>query len=208
MSLLNNLITQVAQNVLQGQNQATSQNQSSNGLGGLLGSVLGGQSQPQTQNNPLASMLGNVLGGQTNPQNQVLGQVLSSVLGNQANGKQALLVTLLPVALNWIQQNGGLSGALNKINQLGFGEQVSSWLSPNQPNQSLNPQDIQKLFADDEIQQVAEKTGCDRNQVCQGMAGLLPQIFDQLTPNGDQSTEKQANQEIGDILSQIGKFIR
>lgn len=212
MSLLTNLVTQVAQSALQGQIQKQA-NQS--GLGGILGSVLGGNQQQQTNQGGLGNILGSVLGGanQNNPQANVLGQVLGSVLGgNQQqsgiNTKNMLMLALLPIALNWIQQNGGLSGALGKLSQLGLGQQVNSWMSTNQNNQSLNANDITKLFGNQEIQQVANQTGCQPNEVCQGMASLLPQIFDSLTPDGDTSKEKQANAEINDILAQISKLAR
>lgn len=218
MSLLGNLISQVAQSAMQGQQPQQPQN---SGLGGLLGGMLG-QSQPQRPAVDLSNGFGldDVIGmagmamnaKQNQSQGGMMGQVLSNVLISQLNGggggKNTLMVALLPLALNFIQQNGGLSGALNKIQSMGFGSQAQSWLSSNQPNQSLNPTDINQLFDDNQLQQIASQTGCDKNEVCQGMANLLPQVFDHLTPDGDTNTENEANDEIRQILSQLSQFTK
>jgi hypothetical protein len=52
------------------------------------------------------------------------------------------------------------------------------------------------------------ESGVDQSEVRQGMAELLPQLFDSLTPNGDTRTEPEANDEISEILSQLSQFKR
>ena len=235
MGLLTSLVTQVAQSAIQskmgGQSQADM-----GGLGSILGNVLGGGvQQPQMQSNGFG--LDDIIGMAMN-QNQgmsqggVLGQVLGSVLGggmggglsggignnvgmNQFpqsqsgfGGKGMLMAALLPIALMFIQRNGGLSGAFNKIQNMGFGHQANSWMSADQSNQPLDANDINQLFDNDELAQVAAQTGVDQSEVRQSMAELLPQLFDNLTPHGDTQTESQANKEISDILAQLGKANR
>ena len=205
------------------------------GLGNIFGNVLGGGvQQPQMQSNGFG--LDDIIGMAMN-QNQgmsqmsqggVLGQVLGSVLGggmggsmgnnvgmNQFpqsqsgfGGKGMLMAALLPIALMFIQRNGGLSGAFNKIQNMGFGHQANSWMSADQSNQPLDANDINQLFDNNELAQVAAQTGVDQSEVRQSMAELLPQLFDSLTPNGDTQTESQANNEISDILAQLGNANR
>lgn len=89
MSLLQNIITQVAQNALTG-----GQSQQNSGLGGMLGQVVasqlgGGQSQAQ---GGLGGVLGSLLGGGQTRQNvpaSDLGSVLGQVLGSQSANKKA-----------------------------------------------------------------------------------------------------------------------
>ena len=95
----------------------------------ILGSVLGGNTSAQTntraQDNGfglddiIGGMLGGQMGGKTSGAGG-LGSILGSVLGGgqsanrgaRAGGSKAMLVAaLMPIALNWIQRNGGLSGA-------------------------------------------------------------------------------------------------
>ena len=232
MGLLTSLVTQVAQSAIQskmGQSKMGGQSQADmGGLGNIFGSVLGGGvQQPQMQSNGFG--LDDIIGMAMN-QNQgmsqggVLGQVLGSVLGggmgnnvgmNQFpqsqsgfGGKGMLMAALLPIALMFIQRNGGLSGAFNKIQNMGFGHQANSWMSAEQSNQPLDANDINQLFDNNELAQVAAQTGVDQSEVRQSMAELLPQLFDSLTPNGDTQTESQANNEISDILAQLGNAHR
>ena len=232
MGLLTSLVTQVAQSAIQskmGQSKMGGQSQADmGGLGNIFGNVLGGGvQQPQMQSNGFG--LDDIIGMAMN-QNQgmsqggVLGQVLGSVLGggmgnnvgmNQFpqsqsgfGGKGMLMAALLPIALMFIQRNGGLSGAFNKIQNMGFGHQANSWMSAEQSNQPLDANDINQLFDNNELAQVAAQTGVDQSEVRQSMAELLPQLFDSLTPNGDTQTESQANNEISDILSQLGNANR
>lgn len=232
MGLLTSLVTQVAQSAIQskmGQSKMGGQSQADmGGLGNIFGNVLGGGlQQPQMQSNGFG--LDDIIGMAMN-QNQgmsqggVLGQVLGSVLGggmgnnvgmNQFpqsqsgfGGKGMLMAALLPIALMFIQRNGGLSGAFNKIQNMGFGHQANSWMSADQSNQPLDANDINQLFDNNELAQVAAQTGVDQSEVRQSMAELLPQLFDSLTPNGDTRTEPEANDEISEILSQLSQFKR
>ncbi|MCK6157665.1 DUF937 domain-containing protein [Moraxella osloensis] len=235
MGLLTSLVTQVAQSAIQSkmsQSKMGGQSQADmGGLGNILGNVLGGGvQQPQMQSNGFG--LDDIIGMAMN-QNQgmsqmsqggVLGQVLGSVLGSGMGnnvgmnqfpqsqsgfgGKGMLMAALLPIALMFIQRNGGLSGAFNKIQNMGFGHQANSWMSADQSNQPLDPNDINQLFDNDELAQVAAQTGVDQSEVRQGMAELLPQLFDSLTPNGDTRTEPEANDEISQILAQLSQFKR
>lgn len=234
MSLLGNLVTQVARSAMAPDDaQRNPVNQRINprrtgGLGDILGSVLGGQT---TANNRAGGYhpqqyerqpdngfgLDDILGGLTGSSQRSgmssgaggLGDILGSVLGGgQANksgfgGKGMLVAALLPMVLSWIQRNGGLSGALSKITSLGHEQQARSWMSNNELNDNLDPNEINRLFDENEIQQVAAQTGANDSEVRQGLAELLPEVMNQLTPNGNLENENEANQEIEQIISQL-----
>lgn len=202
--LLGNLVTQVAQNALNG-------NQSNGGMGDLLGGMLGSAIGGGQQDNSfgLDDVLGGVLASQMN-NNQGsggLGSVLSSVLGSgqqqSGSNKSMLMAMLIPMVLNWIQGKGGLSGALSQLQSIGLADQVNSWMSTSQQNINLDGGQIGQLFGSDQISQVADKAGVDQNIVTQGLGMLLPEIMNQLTPQGGLQDEQQADQEIGDILGQL-----
>lgn len=235
MSLLGNLITQVARSAMQPeQNNHVNQRGTSGGLGDILGSVLGSQMgnqmgrqphQPQHRqaNNDfglddvLGSVLGSAMGGgmghqmgQTGGLGSILGSVLGSGMGGglgggnrQMSGKGMLIAALLPVVLGWIQRNGGLSGALAKVQQMGMQNNAQSWMDASQPNQNLDLDQVSQLFDANDIHQVAGQVGADENEVRQGLAELLPEVMNQLTPRGGLEDEQEANQEIDDIMSQL-----
>lgn len=231
MSLLGNLVSQVARSAMDSEDaQRNPVNQRINprrtgGLGDILGSVLGGGSQ-STGYNPqqyerrsadndfgLDDIIGGLTGGNQRGGNMGagaggLGDILGSVLGGQMTrggfgGKGMLIAALMPMVLSWIKRNGGLSGALSKVTGMGYETQARSWLSNNELNDNLDPNDINRLFDESEIQQVAAHTGANEIEVRQGLAELLPEVMNQLTPNGNLDNEPEANDEIDQILSQL-----
>ncbi len=236
MSLLENLVTQMVKNSLGNQSQSQSQAGGAGGLGDLLGSVLSGanqsnQSQSQgglggllgqvagqlggssAQTSGLGSVLGGLLGGQSGGNQGMgatdLGNVLGSLLNQKQGGgfnKSTLLIALLPIVLGYIQKNGGLSGVLAKFNSNGLGNQAQSWMSVDANNDGIDAADVQRLFGNDEIDTICQQTGASQEDVCQGIAELLPQVVNDLTPHGSvEADESQANQEISELLKQLGK---
>lgn len=212
---LGGLLGSVVASQLGGQSQ-----QSQGGLGGLLGSVVasqlgGGQSQA---NSGLGGVLGSLLGGQMGGQKQsvpagdlggLLGQVVSSQLGNRSGGglnKNTLLLALIPVVLAFIQKNGGLSGVLNKFNGAGLDNKAQSWVALDQDNDGLDAGDVMRLFDNDDINNVCQQTGASQGEVCQGIAELLPQVMNDLTPNGSVGADETvANNEISELLAAFAK---
>ena len=142
----------------------------------------------------LGDILGRVLGGQMTG-----GQTSRSGFG----GKGMLIAALMPMVLSWIKRNGGLSGALSKITGMGYDNQARSWMSNQEANDNLDPNEIHNLFDESEIQQVAAHTGANEMEVRQGLAELLPEVMNQLTPNGNLDNEPEANEEIDQIMNQL-----
>lgn len=229
MSLLGNLVSQVVRSAMDPEdaqrnpiNQRTDPRRTG-GLGDILGSVLAGGSQAggynprQYERQPdngfgLDDIIGGLTGGNQRGGASTgaggLGDILGGVLGGQRNGggfggKGMLIAALMPMVLSWIKRNGGLSGALSKITGMGYENQARSWMSNQEDNDNLDPNEVSRLFDDNEIQQVAARTGANEVEVRQGLAELLPEVMNQLTPNGNLDTETEANTEIDQIMSQL-----
>src|SRR5690606_19441349 len=96
-----------------------------------------------------------------------------------------LIAALMPMVLSGIKRNGGLSGALSKISGMGYGNQARSWMSSQEVNDKLDPNEITRLLDESEIQQGAAHTGANEMEVRQGLAELLPEVMNQLTPKGN-----------------------
>ena len=199
------------------------------GLGDILGGVLGGGNQPSGYNPQQYERrtdngfgLDDIIGGLTGANQRGggmssgsggLGDILGSVLGGQMTGGQTsrsgfggkgmLIAALMPMVLSWIKRNGGLSGALLKITGMGYDNQARSWMSNQESNDNLDPNEITRLFDESEIQQVAAHTGANEMEVRQGLAELLPEVMNQLTPNGNLDNEPEANEEIDQIMNQL-----
>ncbi|MGO1249956.1 YidB family protein [Psychrobacter sp.] len=176
MSLLGNLVSQVARSAMDPEDaQRNPVNQSSN----------------SRRTGGLGDILGSVLGGQSTKASSGFG------------GKGMLVAALMPMVLSWIKRNGGLKGALSKITGMGFENQARSWMSNQEDNDNLDPNDVNRLFDEGEIQQVAAHTGANDAEVRQGIAELLPEVMNQLTPNGNLDDEAEANAEVDQIINQL-----
>ena len=86
---------------------------------------------------------------------------------------------------------GGLSGLVNKLTQAGAGPQVNSWVG-NGPNQPIEPNHLGAALGPDVLSQLAARTGLSQQQIMEGLAQVLPQLVNNLTPNGRLPTPQEA----------------
>ncbi|MEE9901442.1 MAG: YidB family protein [Acinetobacter haemolyticus] len=200
MTDLTKIVEMLAKQALGGQQQSGQ----GSGLGGILGSVLGqmgGQQNTQNQQGGLGGILGSVL-GQLNGGNQQS----NAASGNSA---QTLLIAVLPLILGWIQKQGGLQGALDKLKNAGLTNQVQSWVDPQQQNvQDIPTQNIQNLFDDQDVEQVAQQTQAPKQAIYGAIASVLPQVIDSLTPQGSGTNPQEANNDIQNVLNLVSSFLK
>ena len=213
MTNLSNIVEILAKQAL-GSNQ---QNQSQQGgLGGILGSVLGqingnnSQQVPHSSQSPQSSQGG--LGG-------ILGSVLGHLGGSQqtipqsgglgGGGTKTLLIAVLPLVLAWIQKQGGLQGALDKLKGMGLNKQVDDWVSTEPgENANVDQQQVQSLFDEQDVVQVAQQAQVPKQDVYAAISAVLPQIIDSLTPQGEQTDKQEANHDIQQVMNLVSGFLK
>lgn len=121
--------------------------------------------------------------------------LLDSVVGSLAAGNTQGGNGLLDVVMQLIQnQPGGLAGLVQSLQQGGLAEVVSSWVSTGQ-NIPVSAQQLASALGGDQLQNIAAQLGVSPEQASGSLADLLPQVVDQLTPNGQLP-------EGGDLLTQ------
>ena len=206
MTNLSNIVEILAKQALGG-GQQSQQGGLGGGLGGVLGSVLGGLTggqQQQPQQGGLGGVLGSVLGGLTGGQQQQAPQTQQS--GFNA---QSLLIAVVPLVLAWIQKNGGLQGALDQLKGQGLTSQVDDWVSTGEgANASVNEQQVQNLFDQNEVEQVAQQAQVPTNAVYGAISSVLPEIIDSLTPQAGQTDHNEANDDIQNVLNLVSGFLK
>lgn len=176
----------------------------------------------------LGNVVGGALGQRpSSPSSGGLGGAFGSGLGGGlGGGRSGLLMALLPVVLGMLanrQQGGGgglgglgglagglgglfggnaggLGGLLSRLSGSGYGQQVQSWVSTGQ-NQALPAEAIDGLFSPDQLQALAAHAGASEDEVRGGLAELLPEVVDHLTPQGQLPDQEQ-------LLSSIDDFQR
>lgn len=78
---------------------------------------------------------------------------------------------------------GGLSGLVQQFKSGGFGHLVESWVGTG-PNQRINAQQIQQVFGNEKVRQIAQRLGIDPDVASQKLAAIIPEVVNHLTPNG------------------------
>ena len=156
-------------------------------LGQILGRVLGGARDGQQSptgggiGGGLGDMLGGILGRSTGSGGGLggLGGATSGL-----GGKGALLTMLLPLAMQWVQRNGGVGALLQRFQQKGYSQQAASWVSTG-PNEELAPQAVHDVVGMDELSRLSQQLGVSHEEVSAGMAQILPEVVNHLTPEGN-----------------------
>jgi uncharacterized protein YidB (DUF937 family) len=128
----------------------------------------------------------------------LLDEMVKGLAGKFLGGKSQN--PLLDIAMNLITnpQTGGLTGLVEMFNNKGLGNAMSSWISTGE-NQPVSGQQIQHVLGSEQIQQIAQKIGIQQGDVTSGLASLLPQIIDKLTPSGQLPEGGSMDQSLGMI---------
>ncbi len=121
----------------------------------------------------------------------LLGNVLGSVLGNGGARQNPLA----QAALQLLQQNGGIGGLVDRFRQAGYGAQADSWVSTGE-NQPIPPDALQQALGSGPLAGIASRLGMSSGDAAGGLAAMLPQLIDRLTPQG----QVPGNQ--GDLVAQ------
>jgi len=80
-------------------------------------------------------------------------------------------------------QQGGISGLLEGFQKQGLGHIVSSWIGTG-ANLPVSAEQLQQVFGSGQIQAFAQKAGIDPQTAGSQLSGMLPEIVDKLTPDG------------------------
>ena len=118
----------------------------------------------------------------------IAGAVLGKLGGQQGGMAQ--------MAMELLNQNGGLDGILVKFKEGGLAEQAASWVGTG-ANMSVSPEQISSVLGDGKIAEMAAKMGISPETLSAQIAEHLPTVVDKLTPNG------AVEGESGNLLSTV-----
>jgi uncharacterized protein YidB (DUF937 family) len=154
------------------------------GLGDILGEILGGgQAGSPARRAPdpggagaraPSEETGAGLGG--------LGDILGNILGGGSPG-----------GASGGRRGSGLdelSDIVQQFDKAGQGDVAQSWVGPGE-NKPVLPEQMSAVLDPDTVDQLAEATGIDRDELLAGMAQTLPGVVDRLTPNGRLPTPQE-----------------
>lgn len=85
--------------------------------------------------------------------------------------------------MNLINNAGGLPAILQQLQASGIAQQVASWIGTGE-NSPVSGNQLADALGADNIAQIAQHAGIEPEHAATGLAQLLPQIIDKLTPDG------------------------
>ena len=113
----------------------------------------------------------------------LLGSMMGGMTGGQGMPGAQPQNPLLQIALQMLQQNGGIEGILGKFQQAGYGQQAQSWIGTGQ-NLPIDPNVLAQIFGREQMGQVAQQMGMSNDEASGSLSQMLPQVIDQMTPEG------------------------
>ena len=106
----------------------------------------------------------------------ISGAVLGKVMGGQQGG-------MAQIAMEMFNQNGGISGVLDKFKAGGLGDAAASWVGKGE-NIPVSADQISSVLGSGAIAEMAAKFGLTPEVLSAKIAQHLPTVVDKMTPNG------------------------
>jgi uncharacterized protein YidB (DUF937 family) len=131
----------------------------------------------------LGDILGGLLGGKPGPAaagakpNGGLGDLLGGLLGGAAAGSVL---------------SGGLGNLIKELQESGQGRVALSWVGTGD-NEEIAPNELARALGDDTLATLSQQIGIGHQDLLAGLSQHLPDLINQLTPNGRLPSEEEAS---------------
>jgi uncharacterized protein YidB (DUF937 family) len=102
------------------------------------------------------------------------------------------------------RESGGLAGVAQLFQNKGLGDAISSWIGTGQ-NQPVTGDQITNVLGSEQIQRFAKRLGFSSEDVSKGLASILPQVIDHLTPHGQVPEQGALEQGIAALKDRLFK---
>jgi uncharacterized protein YidB (DUF937 family) len=136
----------------------------------------------------------------------MFGNILGSVLNgiSQQGGTAGAIASVAGSLLANDGDHGGLGGLVDKFNQAGLGNVVSSWIGSGQ-NLPISADQLQSVLGSDAVAGIAAKLGINPADAMGQLSTMLPSLVDKLTPNGQAPAGGLGN--MGDLAGMLGGLL-
>jgi len=114
----------------------------------------------------------------------LLDSLVSTLASGSSSGASDGADSLLPIVLKQLANYpGGIPALIQAFESGGLGEVVQSWIGTGS-NMPVTGDQLASVFEPGTIQAIADESGKPHNEVLDSLAGMLPHLVDQATPNG------------------------
>jgi len=132
-----------------------------------------------------------------------LGDILGQALGTNRGGGGGL-GDILGQVLGGGAGAGGLGGLLEKLNQGGYGSHAQSWVGTGQ-NMPMPAGAIKDVFGQNGLAAIAQKTGLSESEASDGLARLLPEVINHVTPQGRVPDANELESKLEGLMRQFAR---
>jgi uncharacterized protein YidB (DUF937 family) len=98
---------------------------------------------------------------------------------------------------------GGLADLLARFQTAGFGEQARSWVGTGQ-NMPISPDALEQVFGRGGLAEIARRAGVSEQDASQGLARLMPEVVDRVTPGGQVPTADSLVASVDALARRLG----
>lgn len=122
----------------------------------------------------------------------IAGAVLGKVLGEKSD--------MARVAMEMLNQYGGIEGILAKFKEGGLADAAATWVGKGE-NAPVSAGQISEALGSDTIAEIAGKFGISPSVLSGQLAEHLPNVIDKLTPDG--KVDSKSNDLLGTVLGML-----
>ncbi len=122
----------------------------------------------------------------------VAGAVLGKMMGEKSE--------MAKVAMEMLNQYGGIEGILAKFKESGLADIAATWVGNGQ-NAPITSSQITDALGSDTIAKIAGKFGLSPDMLSGQLAEHLPNVIDKMTPNGE--VNNNSNDLLGAVLGML-----
>jgi uncharacterized protein YidB (DUF937 family) len=138
-----------------------------------------------------------------------LGDILGGLLGGKPGGTSGApktgggLADLIPGGLGGLLGgaaagsvlSGGLGNLIKEFQDHGQGKTADSWVGSG-PNHEIAPKDLAGAIGNDALDALSKQLGIGRDELLAGLSQHLPELVNQLTPNGRLPSTEEASRMV------------
>lgn len=123
--------------------------------------------------------------------------------GGQSGEKAAvgggLVAALLPHLASMLSQPGALTNLANGFQNAGLGHVLQSWIGTGQ-NMPISGDQVKQVLGSGNVADLGVRAGVNESEASNALAGLLPQVVDKLTPNGQLPSQGELGSALGKLF--------
>jgi uncharacterized protein YidB (DUF937 family) len=127
------------------------------------------------------------------------GGLIGKLLGGQGGGNNQLV----EMAINMLgsRDTGGLAGLVKAFSQNGLGDIMGSWIGKGD-NMPVSSDQIADALGP-KLQEIAGKLGLSPEEASEGLAKILPEIINHLTPDGNMPDHNVLSEGLNELRAKL-----